>query len=505
MATRTISEAGGNWSALGTWVEGVVPTKEDDVVATSKSGNLTLDVASCPCRDFDMTNYTKTLAHNTGVVLEVYRHFKLVAGMTYAPVGARKILLLGTEVGLKFTCGGKKLGTLEITGTGEWIAQDKLTINATSGSFNHKGGTFRGNGQDAEIMKYIATGAIAGTTIDFGGGTWSFLDLSGAILTFVSNLTVEALNSTLNINGKGTGTRKLTLLTKTLGTLTYTEKESFALEILHTGATINTLNMWDEGWSKTLILSASQTLTFTNINIKGFAGKLLIVESTVSGTKATISKASGYVQADYLKLKDSKAAGGAVWFAGKHSESVSGNEGWLFGERMFAAAALSGSAGLVSRGVRRRRESATLSGSAELSGNAIRRRHDESSLDASSTLSGDGRRRRTGAGQLSGEGTLTVQAVRRRAGRVFLEASTFLSSSGITRKFGRVQFSATASLTAQAHCLRFASAELQAISSLEAEGKTITGATYNVDRESAYSPNDESSYGVTKGASYDVN
>ena len=46
MPTRTISNAGGNYNATTTWVEGVVPNSGDDVVATATSGQLTVNVSS---------------------------------------------------------------------------------------------------------------------------------------------------------------------------------------------------------------------------------------------------------------------------------------------------------------------------------------------------------------------------------------------------------------------------------------------------------------------------
>lgn len=63
MATRTISNAGGNYNATGTWVEGAVPTSADDVVATATSGQLTVNVASA-AQSFNFTNYTNTLTVN---------------------------------------------------------------------------------------------------------------------------------------------------------------------------------------------------------------------------------------------------------------------------------------------------------------------------------------------------------------------------------------------------------------------------------------------------------
>lgn len=70
MATRTISDLGGNYNATTTWVEGVVPTSADDVVATATSGQLTVNVSSA-ARSIDLTLYTNTLTLNNNLTFNV--------------------------------------------------------------------------------------------------------------------------------------------------------------------------------------------------------------------------------------------------------------------------------------------------------------------------------------------------------------------------------------------------------------------------------------------------
>jgi hypothetical protein len=63
MATRTISDVGGNFNSTATWVEGIVPTAADDVVATSSSGNLTVGAGSGfgYCKSLNLTGYVNIL------------------------------------------------------------------------------------------------------------------------------------------------------------------------------------------------------------------------------------------------------------------------------------------------------------------------------------------------------------------------------------------------------------------------------------------------------------
>jgi len=87
MAIRTISDAGGNWNATTTWVEGAVPIQGDDVIATSTSGNLTL-TAGAITKSLDFTNYVGTFNMNNfnlaiGTQTIMGTTFSLVPAMTF--------------------------------------------------------------------------------------------------------------------------------------------------------------------------------------------------------------------------------------------------------------------------------------------------------------------------------------------------------------------------------------------------------------------------------------
>jgi hypothetical protein len=64
MPTRTISAAGGNWNSTSTWVGGVVPIANDDILGLSTSGNLTINVATTNMLFFNLSNYLGTLTLN---------------------------------------------------------------------------------------------------------------------------------------------------------------------------------------------------------------------------------------------------------------------------------------------------------------------------------------------------------------------------------------------------------------------------------------------------------
>ena len=79
MATRTVANGGGNYNAIGTWVEGAVPTNADDVVFTATSGGLTINT-TVDCLSFDTTNNASTLTWNAS--LRVSGNITLTSGFT---------------------------------------------------------------------------------------------------------------------------------------------------------------------------------------------------------------------------------------------------------------------------------------------------------------------------------------------------------------------------------------------------------------------------------------
>jgi hypothetical protein len=67
MPTRTISAAGGNWNATTTWVGGVVPIANDDILGLPTSGNLTINVATPNLLSANFEDYLGTLTLNNSL------------------------------------------------------------------------------------------------------------------------------------------------------------------------------------------------------------------------------------------------------------------------------------------------------------------------------------------------------------------------------------------------------------------------------------------------------
>jgi hypothetical protein len=207
MATRTVSNAGGNWNAVGTWTGGVVPIAGDDIAFTITSGNLTVNVASANLVGVNFTNYIGTITFNANITTNGV--LNLGAGL-YTQAGASGIVLNGTAT---LTSGGVTWSrTLVFGGTsatytlvGNWTVTGLITFQG-SGTTTLTNNTLNINGS----LTQTTAGIYAGTTsIIFGGtGTWS-------------NSSTGIINNVLTINTVGTLTISGTVY-KGSGLFTYT-------------------------------------------------------------------------------------------------------------------------------------------------------------------------------------------------------------------------------------------------------------------------------------------
>ena len=171
MAVRTISNAGGNYNNTATWVEGVVPTSADDIVATATSGQLTINVASA-ARSFNFTNYTNTLTVNAQWTVSGVATQTFVSAMTIA--GTANISITGN--GAAITTNGLIIPNLSIS-SNKTLNDNLNVVNFVSGAAN-----FTGNQINCSGNWTTGTSSIGGSAvINFvGDGIISFGSYSGS-------------------------------------------------------------------------------------------------------------------------------------------------------------------------------------------------------------------------------------------------------------------------------------------------------------------------------------
>lgn len=210
MATRTISDVGGNWNALTTWVEGAVPTAADDVVATPTSGNLTINGAA-NCKTADFTNYTGILTHSTSNYWTISGSLKFVPGMTFTNGTTNaQVLINGTG---NLTCAGKAFASLSFSGFTTVTLLDDLYIagyfvTSSGPTLIHNNHTVYYTGAQTTMIIYVQSANVKFYDLVVqGASTW--------LATLAISANFEVTHS-FTING-ASATQRLIVQSNTIG------------------------------------------------------------------------------------------------------------------------------------------------------------------------------------------------------------------------------------------------------------------------------------------------
>ena len=254
--------------------------------------------------------------------------------------GTGKIVVTGNNATV---CSTNTGGTaLTVTGS----KRVELSYSGGTGTRSISGPTTATIVEGTNLLNYYVT---AGTDIvnfngdrgyediDFSNGntstfTGTWLNTSSVIVDIYGNL---ILNSAMTVgSGANTVAMRATSGTKTITSATKTM--DFPLTINGLGGTF--------ACSDALTLGSTQPLTMTNGTLQLKAGTtntvgsfvttgttLKYLQSTIPGTQATISDASGTDSVSYLSIQDSNATGGAAWDANDATNVDAGNNtGWFF-------------------------------------------------------------------------------------------------------------------------------------------------------------------------------
>jgi hypothetical protein len=294
----------------GTWQLQDALTSGNTRACVLTAGTLDLNNFTLTFGSFSSnTTSTRVLAFGTGNITITGLSGLVFAGPTSANTG---LTTTGTAqvniTGIGTTTRSIRPGNaVAITGFISFtISAGSDTISSTAGmTFNNL--TF--------------TSGFTGTFSGFGGVTLSLF--GNLILNANTNLASGASVLTFN----GTGSRTITTAGKTL---------DFPVTFDGVGGA------W--AMQDALTLGATQPLTFTNGTLQLKAGTtstvgsfvttgttLKYLQSTIPGTQATISDASGTDSVTYLSIQDSNATGGATWDATDPTNVNAGNNtGWIF-------------------------------------------------------------------------------------------------------------------------------------------------------------------------------
>jgi hypothetical protein len=187
------------------------------------------------------------------------------------------------------------------------------------GSYTLQVNRFTTSGSASRTIKFD-TGTIA---VSENGTPWANSNATNLSITGQSTGKIKFLSTTGSSTFQGQG-------------LSYPNLELAAAgDIVVTGA--NTFyNLTNSVQPASITLPASTTTTFESFSLRGTAGNLVVVKSSSTTLKATLYKASGDVDCNYLNINDNAATGISAWYAGANSTDGLDNTGWIFANKPVA-------------------------------------------------------------------------------------------------------------------------------------------------------------------------
>lgn len=322
----------GNWSNPANWSSGRVPLCQDPVNITKAftgSPTITMDCCfSCGPLDLSASTGNVTLSVSGVYQANIVNGFKGRAGANLS--GSLYLNARGGNRNFTFN-GSTVSGTIQISSAngGQLTLVDSGTLGT---AIQHRSGpvvfpagvtvatgNYTSNASTAPAISELTgpgTFQLTGT-----GNVFSCINagnlskFSGLGKLYISNASATAKN----IVGNGTALPAITFAPGGSGAIAITGNNSMPQ--------LPRPNVPGTG-TVTLAAGSTTTLTSPGNDLMYNGTNVVSIKSATGGSAATISKAGGRVQADYVSLQDMTATGGAVFSAGANSTLVSGNSGW---------------------------------------------------------------------------------------------------------------------------------------------------------------------------------
>lgn len=282
MAARTVSDTGGNWNAIATWVDGVVPLIGDTVDFTATSGPLVVNVTTATLAGIDFTNYLGIITFNANIAVNTSVNLGTV-GYTQAGSGAFGLTISTTTT---ITSNGVVWNNLlAFFGSSQtYTLSDNLTVTGNITISGTGSTTFTGNTLyiSGNLTITTTTTIVGGTEFVFNGtGTWSHTNI-GPIR---NNVTIDT-TGTLTIG---------TNIYYNSGILTY-----ISGTVVTTGSTLNitqttTLNTSGMTWNNVIITAGTQTLT-SDLNCQNLTNSTVTINGLFNVNVSGNLTASGITQ-----------------------------------------------------------------------------------------------------------------------------------------------------------------------------------------------------------------
>jgi hypothetical protein len=285
------------------------------------TGQVSLFTTNGVFKDIDCTGSTVSLSVGSSIAL--YGNL-ILTNNTQASTFT--LTIAGTSGTQTITSNGFTIDNpVTINGVGGTLQLvDALTLGSTR-TLTLTNGTFNSN------AKSVTAGSISANN----SNTKTYTITNSTITVTGSSYFIGTTGTTFNLTGSnvvfttsGSATFFSGNFAVTNPQVTMSGTGQLIIGAISATSVITTLTNTVQPCTVSLLSTMSQ-LTVTNFNLSGTAGNLVTFNSSVAGTARTLAKSTGTVTAQYLKIQDSTATGGATWIA---NPAINGgnNTGWVF-------------------------------------------------------------------------------------------------------------------------------------------------------------------------------
>lgn len=321
----------GNWSATSGGSSGAsAPVAGDDVFfdAGSDSGagfTVTVTATGPTVRNLTVSGLDQAMILAGSTAFAVQGSISLPASnFTWSATGA--LNLTGSASSRTILPNGVTINGLVNfnSASSDWTLQGALTLGSTR-NFVLSNGAVNTAGY-AVTCQNLSTSGTTTRSLTLGASTVTCGGTAPWDLSATTNLTFSAGTSNIILS------RNTNSKTFAGGGLTYnivSQGGSGALVISGANTFADIQNPYKSTGATTINFTSGVTQTVSAFTASGEAGRVLTIQSTVGGSAATLSKASGTVTVAHCTIKDLTATGGATWVA-TDSVDGGGNTGWTF-------------------------------------------------------------------------------------------------------------------------------------------------------------------------------
>jgi hypothetical protein len=333
-----IADSGGNWSDTSSWSSSSggapgahVPLPQDTVLfdshsISSNSRTITVDM---PRLGADVS--FAGVLHNPEVAMnstdiDLYKIFGSlnVSGITITGSIALSISPRST----KTLTNGNTLWSIPLYLRNISLEDDLLSTDVLV-IYND---IFNTNNHDLTATSFVIAQESTLITINMGSSTWTATgndDINYPWSIDGANITINSDTSTIQFTDNSEISKTFDGGGKSYHNVLFTGSGTGAYKILGS----NTFADFKvDTPPHTVLFEPGSIQTVDTFTVTGLSEHLITLNHSEDGDPYNLSKSSGIVGSDYLDISNSIATGGAVWYAGAHSNNTIHNTGWIFSE-----------------------------------------------------------------------------------------------------------------------------------------------------------------------------